>query len=314
MKKLLLFAILMTAWLGTSAHRTGIYFYFDNIDKHVYEDENVRVFLCPTDDGKICVLVNNKTNKVLYIDNGSSFFYTNGRAASMYRARATTSGTMESSGTAVNLGGIASAFGARGPVATALSAIVVSHSSGNYNGTIVSEKRIIPVAPMSTEPVYVEDYSVCYTLCKLGRAEYNYKVDGESEKIMEVKGYGNRHLRLVEKGNKIKMKKGMERQYNAQNSIMSCKALLHYSFTENMNDEKEVMVDNYLKALVIDKRDGVKNYESATLEFCDKYRQAPEEYTLFESRPDGWNTNPMTMVGIIAGPLALVGIILGIVL
>ena len=298
MKKALLMAIMMIACVGMNAHRTGIYFYFDNVDKHVYEDQNVRVFLFPTENGKICVFLNNKTNKVIYVDNGSSFFYTNGRAVSMYRARSTTSGIMESSGTSVNLGGIASAFGARGPVATALGAITVSNSSGNYNGTIVSEKRIIPVAPMSTEAVYVEDYSVCFTLNRLGKAEYNYAKDGEAG---NVHGYGNRHLRLSERGKKVKMTKGMERQYNEQNSIMSCKTMLHYAFTEDMAETYEAIADNYLKALVIDKREGVENYEYAQLPLCDKYRSKPEEYTLFESRPDGWNTNPMTMVGLLGG-------------
>ncbi|MBQ4393580.1 MAG: hypothetical protein II826_10800 [Prevotella sp.] len=304
MKKLLTMAIMLIACMSISAHRTGIYLFFDNVDKHVYEDENVRVFFYPSDDGKICILVHNKSKKVIYVDNGSSFIYTNEKPASLYRARATTQGTMSSSGVAVNLGGLAYGMGTRGPVTTALSAITVSSSSGNYRGTIVSEKRIIPVAPLSTEAVFVEDNTIIKTLEAI-RCVKNY---GEENKNL-IKCFWT-HRRYVERGQEIKMKKGLSRQYTEENTILSYKALVHYSFTEKMEADKEIEIDNYLKAWVVDRRSGVNHYENARLPYCDEYRNATDNYALFQAQRDGTAYSSADFMGTIFGLLGIMGLAL----
>ena len=92
------------------------------------------------------------------------------------------------------------------------------------------------------------------------------------------------YFKLIENDEKIKMSQGLERQYNEQNTILSYKAVVHYTFTEDMKDYHEATVDNYLKAIVVDNSAGAKNeksYKKAKLKYCDKYRNAPEEYTLF---------------------------------
>ena len=303
MRKLLTMAIMMIACLSISAHRTSIYLYFDNVDKHVYEDENVRVFFYPSDDGKMCILVNNKTKKVIYVDNGASFIYTNNKPASLYRARTTTQGTMYSSGVAVNLGGLAYGLGARGPVTSALSAITVTNSSGDYSGTMVSEKRIIPVAPMGTETIYAEDNTIFKTLEEMGRINH-YRQDARNLLKMNWT-----HHRYLEKGQEIKMKKGLSRQYTNENTILRYKAHIHYSFTEKMESDKEVEIDNYLKAWVVDSRTNIKNYEYARLPYCEEYRNATDSYTLFQAQRDGVQFSHLEAVcGFILAPFALVGL------
>ena len=239
MKKILFVLVTMIVCVEVSAHVTGIYFYFDNVEKHVYEDDNVKVFLYPSDDGKVCVIVNNKTKKVVYVDNGSSFFYNNSSAACMYRSRSTTTGTMQGHGVAVNLGGLAYGFGARGNVATALSAITVMNNSGSYSGTTISEKRIIPIAPLSSEVVFVEDLTVLGVLDKLGIVKdyCNMPVGLYYKKFKS-------HARLRERGGEVKLNKKFERQYNEANSILTCKTVLNYSFTEEMKSPKEVTASN----------------------------------------------------------------------
>lgn len=277
MKRLLTIAFFMIACMGISAHKTGIYFYFDNVDKHVYEDENVKVFLFPSNDGKVCVFVNNKTQKVIYIDNGSSFMYTNGKAASMYRARATATGTAYSSGTSVNLGGLAYGLGARGPVTTALSAITVSNGTSDYNSTIISEKRVVPVAPMSTEVVYAEDLSVYSMLRRLSRLRH-YSLNESDHVTFATLNWT--HSRYLERGKEIKMKKSLSREYTEENTILSYKTIVHYAFSESMDDPREVTTDNYLKAWAVDKSSGLKNYEYANLPNCEKFKNAPSDVTI----------------------------------
>lgn len=298
MKRLLTIAFFMIACMAISAHKTGIYFYFDNVDKHVFEDENVKVFLYPANGGKVCVLVNNKTKKTIYVDNGSSFIYTNGKAASMYRSRATSTGTMYSSGTSVNLGGLAYGLGARGPVTSALSAITVSNGTSDYEGTIISEKRIVPVAPLSTEVVYAEDLSVYYVLCRLGRLrEYDFSNN--------LRKSNWTHSRYLERGNEIKMKKGLSREYTEENTPLAYKTIVHYAFSESMDDPREVTTDNYLKAWAVDKSSGIKNYEYANLPNCEKFKNAPSDYTLFQAKKDG-GIGAWDIVGITFGGIAVV--------
>ena len=121
--KSLLLTVLMIACVNVSAKRVSVWLYFDDVASHVYEDENIKVFMCPH------LVVQNKTDKVIYVDKGSSFLYTNGKAENMYNATSTTSGTTYTTGSAVNPGAIAYALGARGPLVAAMSATTYSNSN-----------------------------------------------------------------------------------------------------------------------------------------------------------------------------------------
>jgi hypothetical protein len=83
------------------------------------------------------------------------------------------------------------------------------------------------------------------------------------------------------------MKKGFSRQFDESNTLLSYKALVRYSFSESMDGAHEAITENYLKALVVDKRSGVDNYEYAELPYCDQYRTDTDNYTLFHAEKDG---------------------------
>ena len=220
------------------------------------------------------VIVINKTDKVIYVDKGPSFFYTNNLPPeSMFGSKSTLTGTTQSSGVGVNLGGLASAFGAKGSASSVLNSVTVYNSTGVIDGTIQTEKRIIPIAPNGASVVYTSGCTIGYGLVASGHANYSIGM--------------NVSFRLVENGEKIKLNKGEERQYNEQNTILSYKAVVHYAFTEDMKDYREATTGNYLKAIVSDSSDGVKNeksYKKAKLMYCEKYKNAPNEYTLFQAK------------------------------
>lgn len=263
----------MATSMSVSAHRLSVWVYFDDVTKHVYEDENVKVFLCPH------LVVQNKTNKVIYVDKGSSFMYINGKATNMYSASSKTSGTTYTTGTAVNPGAIAYALGARGPVVAAMSATTYSSSSSNTYGTITHEKRFIPIAPESSEVI---------------KNIYPYP---------STVGGGNlKHYRLEEQGKKIKFTKGLSRQYTEENSVMKYKCLVRYSFSEDTNGQREATVDNYLKAFVVDKRKADRG-------------EVPGQ-TLVRKAEDGYQFGSVWgLVGVTVGlSLAGVGAIAGILL
>lgn len=100
-------------------------------------------FFSPT--GKLMVVVYNRTNEIMTIDQTRSFLInTDGMSKSYYDPTvvSTTSGTMESStsGTTVNLGAISSALGIGGIAGTLLGGISVGNASteGNYNSSTVT--------------------------------------------------------------------------------------------------------------------------------------------------------------------------------
>ena len=296
MKKIFFFLLLTLASGKVAAHRSGNFFYLDNVEKHVYEDENARIFLYPSENGQVCVLVNNKSDKIIYVDKGTSFFYyRRGIADNMYQSVSTMSGTMESSGVSLNLGGFLGAFGLGGPVASALSCLSVSNSYGSFAGTIVSEKRIVPIAPNTTEVVYVSKFSISEML------ENIYLLIDHKKRMKWLS-----HARLIENGQKQKLRRGFEREYDESNSILPFKATMNYSFSEDMGEKKEVQIDNYLKAIVTDRYKGVKNYEQTNLKYCSKYKNSPQDYTLFQKWRDGTEDSDIYFAYSLLGVLLLV--------
>jgi len=273
MKKVLFLAILMIACVNVSAKRVSVWLYFDDVTNHVYEDENVKVFMCPH------LVVINKTNKVIYVDKGSSFLYTNGKAENMYHATSTASGTTYTTGASVNPGAIAYALGARGPLVTALSATTYSNSESYTSSIISHEKRFIPIAPMSSEVVL--EVNLFVSLPKWPQGD-SYK-----------------NSRLIEHGTKTKIAKGLTRQYTKENSILSYKCLVSYSFTEDTNNLKEATVENYLKELIVDKRKAK--------------RGEVQGQTLVQQAEDGtkWGSNWGYAGGIVGITWASIGVVIG---
>lgn len=262
------------------ANRTGIYFYFDNIDKHAYEDENVIVVMTPAMNG-VTVLVYNKTDKILFVDKGTSFFSINGRNENMFRSMVNTSGTMRS--TFVNLGNMAYAAGLRGPLGMAMSGITIGGSS--FSSVSVIEKRVIPVPPHGTEPVYITG--------EIGI--------GAAKNVTSPKGIFQSHHRYMGK----KMGKGMVREFTEDNSVLKYKATVRYGFTEDCSSPKEVSLDNHLKALVVDSPKGERHYETANLPYCQRFREDAENYSLWNSFVEGERINDMQFLVGFTGGLAL---------
>ena len=100
------------------------------------------------------------------------------------------------------------------------------------------------------------------------------------------------------------MKKGFIREYSSEEeSRLTYKSLVRYSFTENDPSPLEATVGNYLRAVVVDSYKGVKHYETTSLPYCSKFRNDKENFFLLGSKKDGEIFNDMQFVAIMTGIL-----------
>ena len=143
-------------------------------------DNNVRL-LVSIDQNKsnagqpayFCVSVQNNTEKMLYIDLGSSTFRINKKANKYYVNSSTTTSSGIAGGASVNMGTIASILGVGGTIGALASGVNVNGGKNSGTSTTVYADRIITVAPHSEytlpyKQFYDSDYDKAY------RTDFHY--------------------------------------------------------------------------------------------------------------------------------------------
>lgn len=169
MKKLHLFAgllllLLMTSCSSTSKLVTSAVAYQSvrsvEYKDAVPDDAKIAVGYSITPTGELIVVVENKTDEIMIIDQTKSFFVnTDGRSVSYYdpTVRTTTNTTINSDtrGASVNLGAIAGAAGIGGGLGKALGGINVgganTNTTSSTNTTYIADLPQISIAPHSME-------------------------------------------------------------------------------------------------------------------------------------------------------------------
>lgn len=272
---------------NAQAKRIAYYFYYDNNNKHQYEDNNVKVFMEYSG-----IYVYNKTDQIIYIDKANSFAVLNDTYNVMFDNTVTTSGTSSNSGLTVNLGAINSL----------LSGYTINGGRGSYNQTTTYEKRIYSLPPKTQVEIYT------------------WKSPFE---LMALKGNiidnGNKSFPLTPRsryvepgtGKKIKLTKGFIRTFDLQTSPLRQKALITYALSEDMKGAKEVSTDeNYLKAMVADSYKGWSGYRTEKIPYCAPFVSDKENYTHWSRYKEGskledWEELGVWVVGL---PLAFLGL------
>lgn len=98
-------------------------------------------------DNSSYLTVWNKTDRVIYIDKGSSFVYVNNKAQSLFSNSSYSSGSGSLGGASVNLGGVASALGIGGAAGSILGGVSVGGGRSSQSSTTVYEQRVMAIAP-----------------------------------------------------------------------------------------------------------------------------------------------------------------------
>lgn len=229
----------------SSCSKNGVYFYFDDVVKHAYSDNMVQIFLYPYKQNYVAIYVHNNTDELIFVDKGTSFLSTSGEVEFLYNSSSDIKGDSKTVGQGVSWGNSA-----------------IFSQVGSFQGQMITEKRIVPIAPHSYTPIYIQDFHA--TLASKGYF-----------------GKSTSHRWTYTEAPKQKIKKGMVQLYDENNTILNYKACVRYSTTEDMKNYKEATTDNYLKAWVVDDQEGFYDYNNATLPYADKFRMDSDRYYLF---------------------------------
>ncbi len=161
MKNFVLFVLLVLCGFSAEARRVGVFYFFADDGKLIYEDENIRVEI-GVSDSEPYLFVSNKTDHVIFIDKGSSFVYENGGATCLFSNASYSSGTGSGGGASVNLGGVANALGVGGAVGSILGGVNVGGGRSTQNSTTYYEQRVKALAPHASYKLYEWDGTIYY--------------------------------------------------------------------------------------------------------------------------------------------------------
>ena len=173
----------------------SMYCQFDFCDNAVLADKNVEIELktAKCDIGKnnyiniqwvatnyaLQVTIRNKTNKVISVDLGNSFFIRGSEATPYYIPTSTSQTNGTSGGVGVNLGSVANAFGVGGAAGTLAQGVNVGSGNSAYSTTVTYSQRIISVPPMSSKtlepqlifiPELKDAYDLKVTACNMSKS------------------------------------------------------------------------------------------------------------------------------------------------
>ncbi|MBQ2675570.1 MAG: hypothetical protein IJG07_13010 [Prevotella sp.] len=235
MKRFLIFALLIiSTFLSAFSKDVGVYCFF-NDKQTIYEDTYIKVALIAVENSKVQLVAYNKSDTILYIDNESSFAYTNNVPQNTYKNSAVTVGN-------ISVNGLATFWGR-----TFGSTLI----SGVYETTAVFEKKVIPVAPHWATILYVWDS--CDDLIKK-RVEQILKLN-ESKKQVNVKDI-----------------MGSVRTFAESNAPLTIKAVTKYSLEKDLRNSRQITVSNYVEYVVVDDVKGVSD-NNFILSSCQPYHE-----------------------------------------
>lgn len=236
MKNLLLLLLFVTCGLSAEARRVGVFYFFADDGKQIYEDENVVVTI-GVEDNSPHLTVRNKTDRVIYIDKGSSFVYKNNMATCLFSNSAYSSGTGRMGGASVNLGGVANAIGIGGAAGSILGGVNVGGGRSSQNSTTVYEQRVMAIAP-----------NAAYELHKWNTLYFDFDLPNPRPR-----------------------KRGRTWSFGLRNTPYIIKASLRYSFDENFSSANDVAVSDYISDVVYDKTTYAKHNYLYVGTYCNPF-------------------------------------------
>lgn len=252
-----------------SARRVGVYCFFADGPEAVYEDENLKVVI-GSDNGTLCWLVLNKTDKTIYIDKANSFAYENNTPTCLFTNAVYTTGKEKGRGMGLNLGSVANAVGIGGIAGTLMSGMTVGGSNTTQNSTTIQEQRILMLAPKAVYRLY--DWKM------------SPEIQGNILKSIDIKP----------------RKAGRSWHFGQPYTPYSIRGHLRYSLSEDFAQTQDISVSNYITDVVLEKAKSIRKPHKAVVVNGPEYRQ--RSHIVFR---DGINWGGAA--GIYIGTLAVIG-------
>ena len=252
MKKMLFFFLLALFFSNDlqAKKANAIWYFLEKKSASITEDENIFVQYgiytkyanesygqapYPT----MRIKATNKSDKIIYIDLGTSYLKKNDVAFVIYNPTITTRMTGQSVGVGVNVGTIASAVGIGGMVGTALGGVNVGGSKSSSVTTTTYAQRLVSIPPKSS--VLLEDVPIFTPGSEkaLGDLFYYKEVGMGKMKWTACLSY---------KFNDVES--GGVNDYSEDNTLFTIGCYLNYSFSENFTSSKGIETTYYVKKVV----------------------------------------------------------------
>ena len=181
------------------------------------------------------VILQNKSDKTIYIDLGNTYISRGEEATAYYIPSATSTGKETSTGGSVNLGSISNAIGVGGAAGSILSGVNVGGSSSNLSTTTTYSQRIISIPPKSKKTLENQ------LIFPLG-SESLYNNNIQSKKA------GCYIDTFTPLENKIK--EGDSLEFDENNSPINFSSYITYSFHENCTETSFLNTQMYIKQII----------------------------------------------------------------
>lgn len=205
----------------------GIYTKFANTDYNLGPYPTMRI------------KVTNKTDKIIFIDLGTSYLKKNDIASVIYTPTITTTMTGQSIGAGVNLGNIADAVGIGGMVGTALGGVTIGWNKGSSASTTTYAQRFLSVPPKSA--ILLEDIPIL--------TPGSEKALGDLFYFKEM-GMGKQKCIWCLSHKFSDVESGKIKEYTEDNTLFTIGCYLNYSFSEDFKSSNGIETTYYVKKLI----------------------------------------------------------------
>lgn len=185
------------------------------------------------------IKVTNKTDKIIFIDLGTSYLKKNDIASVIYTPTITTTMTGQSIGAGVNLGNIADAVGIGGMVGTALGGVTIGGNKGSSASTTTYAQRFLSVPPKSA--ILLEDIPIL--------TPGSEKALGDLFYFKEM-GMGKQKCIWCLSHKFSDVESGKIKEYTEDNTLFTIGCYLNYSFSEDFKSSNGIETTYYVKKLI----------------------------------------------------------------
>lgn len=236
--KLFLLLILFSVVTTVQARRVGVFCFLSGGQNSHYADGKIRAQILPLPDGQAVVEVENLTDRIVYIDRGRSFVYTNNNSSPMFVPSSQTEAYSQG----------------RGVITQTDSSMAWGSFEANTTASTHYDQRILTIAPHGTAQVYIWN-----DLSYLLRQDMVYAPREKMGHFITSSTLSGAH---DSSANRQAFRKGDSRFYSADATPLSLSVDMSYAFTEPFaqmekttgtadSEVVRVRMSDYVSAIVI---------------------------------------------------------------
>lgn len=185
------------------------------------------------------IMITNKSDKIIYVDLGTSYLKKNNVASVIYTPTVTSSMIEHSSGASLNLGAVSNAMGIGGIVGTIMGGVSVGGSTGTATTTSTYAQRYVSIPPKSS--VFLEDIPIL--------TPGSEKALGDMFYFKNV-GIGKLKWTACISPKYDDVESGSVFDFSEENTKFTIGCFLNYSFNQDFQKTNSLETTYYVKKIV----------------------------------------------------------------